>query len=187
MKYIHDGLAHLPHEHKGLRVDFLDAEGHRQRRYFQRQPLGLQLAEGPPVRVEDFAANSYGLERGVKRGWAVQRIDEEEVPESAGRQEVVELLEEHSANLPLWPLRADFEVSRGQFKAFYFENRVHDLEITTSPPFRIEASGSYAAACGVKPGWAIVRVGHLVVGRETEHDEVMRILLEGSDHLPEAQ
>jgi len=189
MHHIKAGLGHLPHESKGLRMDFLDRNARKRTLYFQRQPLGLVIGRSPPRVVEGFNENSYARERGVEVGWQLQRVGAQEVAPSASSEEVTALLRERSRALPPWPLRVDLDTGRGYLRAIYIEARPVGLELSDGPPFKILGfdAGSQAQACRAEVGWAVVRVGNSVVHRETDRGTVERLLLEGSSHLPEAE
>jgi len=189
MRCIDDGLRHLPQEEKGLRIDFLDNARFRRTFYFQRQPLGILPSRQVPVCVEEFTASSYARERGVETGWAIARVGEHEVSSRDSPQEVARMLRDLSRSLPLWPLRLDLDMGGNSVRTLYMEQKDLGLELSRRPPLCVEqlTQGGYAEASGMRLGWQVLRVGNRVVGLQTDREEALRWIHEGTAHLPEAE
>lgn len=188
MRYLSDGLSHLPQESKGFRVAFIDTIGNPRIFWFQRWPLGINFSNQAvrPFSVQSFGFNSYAKDRGVQVGWKIVGIGFVDVSRCESLGQLERSLSEHGSKLALWPLRVDFDIGGGMPKAFYFDRKSLGIEFTRSPPFRIERFDSYSHArnCGLEVGWVLLRIGDLVVSRGISFDMLMECMDGGLQHLP---
>lgn len=184
--YFDSGLAHLPQEPKGLRIDFNDPGTGKERVfYFQRRSLGMVLTKYKPIRVQSFEFNSYAKERGVQAGWTITRIGDQTIPTNLSFEQVDRRIAEGTASLEAWPLRLDFDTGKG-IRTFYFEKQPLGMELLNKLPIKVDTfkPDSYAKSCGVQLGWIITRVGDHDVTPETKFDQVIEYLVEGVCELP---
>jgi len=184
--YFDSGLAHLPQEPKGLRIDFNDpGTGKEKVFYFQRRSLGMVLTKYKPIRVQSFEFNSYAKERGVQAGWTITRIGDQMVPTNLSFEQVDRRIAEGTASLEAWPLRLDFDTGKW-IRTFFFEKQPLGMELLNKLPIRVDTfkPDSYAKSCGVQLGWIITRVGDHDVTPETKFDQVIEYLVEGVCELP---
>lgn len=74
-------------------------------------------------------------------------------------------------------------------RTFYVEQKDLGLELSRRRPLCVEqlTQGGYAEASGIRVGWHVLRIGNLVVGLQTDRDEALRWIHEGTAHLPEAE
>mmetsp|Transcript_53515 Transcript_53515/g.165874 ORF Transcript_53515/g.165874 Transcript_53515/m.165874 type:complete len:83 (+) Transcript_53515:226-474(+) len=81
----------------------------------------------------------------------------------------------------------DFEPSGGgPLKVCFFERRFLGLGIASDMPLRIDllAPEGPARACGLEPGWRVVRIGDVVVGNDMDREQLLAYIVAGSAHLP---
>jgi len=83
-----------------LRVDFDTGKGVRTF-YFERQPLGMELLNRLPIRVDTLRPDSYARTCGVQMGWAITRVGDHEVTRETKFEQVIECLVEGVCELPL--------------------------------------------------------------------------------------
>lgn len=82
-----------------LRMDFDTGRGVRTF-YFEKQPLGMELLNRLPIRVDTLRPDSYARACGVQLGWAITRVGDHEVTRETKFEQVIECLVEGVCELP---------------------------------------------------------------------------------------
>jgi len=169
-------------------VSFLDLAGRVRTLHFHRQPLGMVLAEAEPTLVEGFEFNSYARDRGVLAGWRILHVGSVEASGCKADGELSSRLVRASAHLMPWPVRMDFRTPDGAVRTIYFEQQPLGMELAERRGvLRVSLfePDSYAKACGVCLGWAVLRVGDAPVGAAGDYPALLRRLGEALTPLPQ--
>jgi hypothetical protein len=186
-----------------VRFDFDDNLGNIVPVFFENRPLGVNFEPQAPIRVHSFKFNSYAKAVGVKPGWTLVQVDDQDVSNGLDVEAVKAIIHRKIRTFPVWPLRLEFTVPLppapgtpfiGRVTAstqFGSEHRIFDvdkrpigLEFHHRPPIVVNKvyPRSFAHAYGIEENWKIVRIGE----RRSEtfdYEEVMRLLREGMETL----
>jgi len=179
-----------PEEEKpdGLRLDFND-RGTIKTVYAKYRPLGIKHNFVAPIIAHDFTINSYAKqELGVKDGWELTRIDEEELNGSSNFERVNGKLSHHLKDFPLWPLPLEFRRSDSSKTVIEFVERPIGLEFTNVAPIEVRKiyDGSPAQRQGVELGWVLTKIGECDVHENHDFRQVMKVFKEGVDAIDDS-
>jgi len=149
-------------------------------------PLGIKFRAHAPIKVEDFAFNSYAKHIGVQKGMVLTKIKDEDIHESKKFKDVDHKLLEAMRPLPLWPMRIDFKTEDGHKKVTYFKSHPIGIDFTKHAPIKVEhvKKGSLAEQEGVKPHMEVIRMGDVDVTEDHSFKHVNQMLHDGLNHLP---
>merc|ERR1712050_358774 len=89
------GLAVWP-----LRMDFDTGGGDIKTFFFEKQPLGMELLNKLPIKVDTFKPDSYAKSCGVEIGWLITRVGDHDVTHETKFEQVIEYLVEGVCELP---------------------------------------------------------------------------------------
>jgi len=92
-----------------LRLDLDTGRGIRTF-YFEKQPLGMELLNKLPIKVDTFKPDSYAKACGVQLGWVITRVGDHEVTRETKFEQVIEYLVEGVCELP--PVDAHLALGR---------------------------------------------------------------------------
>uniref|UniRef100_A0A7S4SSD0 Lipoyl-binding domain-containing protein n=1 Tax=Alexandrium monilatum TaxID=311494 RepID=A0A7S4SSD0_9DINO len=173
----------------GLRLDFEDGKSVRTV-YAKRRPLGIKHQFKAPIVAHDFTINSYARqELGVKDGWKLRRIGDEELYDNPNFDEVNAKLTHYMKDFELWPLPIDFKKSHNspEVQTVEFRTRPIGIEFTNRAPIKVSKiyPGSPAQAYGVQEGMFVTRIGDADVNHNTNFREVISHFNEGVQPLDE--
>jgi len=168
----------------GLRLDFEDENGLTKTVYAKWRPLGIKHKFVAPIVAHDFTINSYAKqELGVKDGWKLTRIGDEELNDNPNFEEVNGKLHDYMKDFRLWPLPIEFAEDRegNERKTINFVERPIGIEFKNRAPIEVEKifEGSPAAETGVQVGWDVIKIGEFEVQATTTFHEVMTAFKEG--------
>uniref|UniRef100_A0A7S1Q2G1 Uncharacterized protein n=1 Tax=Alexandrium catenella TaxID=2925 RepID=A0A7S1Q2G1_ALECA len=171
---------------EGLRLDFND-KGTIRTVYAKYRPLGIKHEFVAPIIVDDFTINAYAeTELGVKAGWKLVRIDEEELNNNPNFDEVNDKITHHMKDFPLWPLPIEFRknVDDTEKRVVKFVERPIGLEFTNLAPIQVgKVYEGSPADQKVEVGWFITKIGKADVHSSHDFREVMGNLKEGVQPL----
>jgi len=96
-----DGGGHRGHDGRPqVELGFTDLDGVLRWVIFTERPLGMKYSNKEPLRVADVFPNTQAWEQGVKPGWRLKFVEDEDV--SMRRHEMVyQILCQHTYILPL--------------------------------------------------------------------------------------
>lgn len=166
--------------------------------YFEYHPIGISFRHfTSPIRIAGFTFNSYGRTLGLKEGQQLTRIKDVDVREDFHYGQIDSLLCSAVQELPMWPLRIDFQTNSNETKKFYFKQRPLGIRFTQHLPIRIKEFRPHALAqkAGVQVDWKIVRIAEEdttpegmarinITTNRAGYEHVENNLLKGIDPLP---
>jgi len=172
-----------PEKPEGLRLDFQDDKIKRTV-YAKWRPLGIKHNHVAPIISNDFTINSYAKTAlGVKEGWELTRVGDEELNDNKDFEAVNSKLVKHMKDFPLWPLSLEFRktYTSGNPVSVPFVERPIGIEFTNRAPIKVsKVYGDSPAACAkVKEGWYLTKIGEADVTRSCNFSEVITLLKEG--------
>merc|ERR1712050_386992 len=83
-----------------LRMDFDSGGGEIKTFFFEKQPLGMELLNKLPIKVDTFKPDSYAKSCGVEIGWLITRVGDHDVTHETKFEQVIEYLVEGVCELP---------------------------------------------------------------------------------------
>jgi len=172
-----------PEKPEGLRLDFEDEQVKRTV-YAKWRPLGIKHNHVAPIVSNDFTINSYAkMALGVREGWKLTRVADEELNDSTDFDAVNDKLATHMKDFPLWPLNLEFRktYTTGTPVRVAFVERPIGIEFTNRAPIKVsKVYGDSPAAClNVKEGWYLTKIGEADVTKSSNFTEVITLLKEG--------
>lgn len=168
----------------GLRLDF-EENGEVHTVYAKWRPLGIKHEDVAPIIAHEFTINSYAKDDlGVKKGWKLRRIGDEELEDNPNFGEVNSKLHDWMKDFPLWPLPMVFS-DGGVSKDAKFVERPIGIEFSNSAPIKVTTvyEGSPAAEQGITEGMTVTKIGEADVRDNTDFRKVMEIFYEGVQPL----
>lgn len=135
---------------------------------FTQSRLGMSLKNTTPITVAKVVENSHAYALGVREGWRIRQIngkDVTSVPTEVIREFMVQSSPRGSPRQPSATLSIDFSYD-GEVHCLVFSQAPLGIEFDSENPFRVNAihPSAYAYACGVRPGWGILKVAGEDVG-----------------------
>jgi len=167
--------------------------------YMEYRPIGIKFHTSSPIQIEDFIFNSYGKTFGLRKRQRLTRIKDIDVEDDHSYDHVAEMLHDAIKDLPVWPLRIDFQTNSNpaETKSFLFTERPLGIVFAHQLPLIVEKfrPHSLAERSGVQLHWEIVKMAdeettpQAMKNRRIENSHaafeyVDKNLLEGLQHLP---
>jgi len=175
---------------KGLRLVFDDC-GTAKAVYAKHRPLGIKHFHQAPIVVASFPINSYAkLKLGVKKGWELTHIGNEELSADADYEEVLCELNSRMKDLPLWPLPLTFvERHSSEPRVVRFQERPLGIEFNPAKPTEVHSvlDSSPAQQEGVQLGWRLTKIGDYDVPENQSFSDLAMLLKQAVEPLNEVE
>jgi len=166
-----------------MTLEFL-VDGKRKDITFTQRLLGMVIGSGSPPVVGEVMAGSHAEALGVREGWQVTAVEDEDVTHlgaTAVKERILRLSQ-------LLPGTSEFAIEfddEGESKHVVFTEAPMGIRFWTMNPFKVDkvSPASIAFDRGVRPGWKVVKIAGEDV-QERSWDSVMQVIADHAQLLP---